>query len=186
MEESTIKKGKRTKQQRHHLLPHVVSSILSPTTFAEISESPTKEEEEMANCLIFLAECGYKPKLNEIEEATIAVNITSGRVAELTTTTTGKAENNALGGHRASHNKKPKLLIPLASGVLNEYSFTSPVMIKVKSHKYFICSSEFSSDHALGGHMQKHRQLIESEPTKKEDNSKTFYVDLNLPPPCDD
>ncbi|XP_020592809.1 zinc finger protein ZAT5-like [Phalaenopsis equestris] len=200
MEESTIMKEKRTKQQRHHLLPHVISPILSPTTLLEISESPTEEEEEMANCLIFLAKGGYKPKLNEIEEATTAVNLT-GRVTEPTTTATGKTENNvhkcrdcnmsfsshkALGGHRASYNKKLKLSIPLASKVLNEFPFTSSVMIKVKSHKCYDCSSEFSSGQALGEHMRKHRQLITPEQTKKEDNSKAFYLDLNLPPPCDD
>ncbi|XP_020592805.1 zinc finger protein ZAT5-like [Phalaenopsis equestris] len=163
MEESTIMKEKRTKRQRHHLLPHVVSYVLSPTTCAEISKSPNEEEEDMANCLILLAGGGYKPKLNEREEATTAVNITSGRVTEPANTTGSKAGNNVhqcrdcnlcfsshqtLGGHRASHNKKSKLSIPLTSGVMNVNSiqltvnsFSLSATIKVKSHKCSVCSN---------------------------------------------
>ncbi|XP_020592807.1 zinc finger protein ZAT5-like [Phalaenopsis equestris] len=121
-----------------------------------MSERPTKEEEDTTNWLILLAGGGYNPKLNEIVEATIAVNITSERVAEPTISTTGKV----LGGHRASHNKKPKLSNPLASGVMNEYLLSSLAKVKVKSHKCSVYNNEFSSGHALGGHMRKHYQPI--------------------------
>ncbi|XP_020592810.1 zinc finger protein ZAT5-like [Phalaenopsis equestris] len=209
MKKSTIAKGKITKRQRHHLLPPVVSSVLSPTTSAEISERPTKEEEDIADCLILLTRGGYNPEPNKMDEATTAMNITSWRFVEpATTTTNDKSGNNAhqyrdcnrcfssrqtLGWHHASHNKTRKLSIPRLSKVmnLNSTQFTikllsSPATNKVKIHQCLTCGNEFNSDQALGGHMRKHSAPTTPEPSQKEDNSKRFYLDLNLPPPCND
>ncbi|XP_020592842.1 zinc finger protein ZAT5-like [Phalaenopsis equestris] len=199
MEESTKLKGKRTKRKRNHLLPPIVSSILSPTPSAEISESTTEEEEDMANCLLLLAEGGYNPKPNEMDEATTAVNMTSrqynagNNVHQCRDCNMCFSSHQALGGHRASHNKKLKLSIPLVSEVMNVNSiqlsinsFSSPAKIEVKTHKCWVCEKEFSSGQALGGHMRKHRLPTSAESTKKKENFKRFYLDLNLPPPCDD
>ncbi|KAJ4725005.1 Zinc finger protein [Melia azedarach] len=123
------------------------NSISSPTTSGEIYES-TEEEEDMANCLIMLAQ-GDRPKA-QIQENNIGElkmeklsNISgkfSGSVAS--TNTNNKAAGfyvyecktcnrsfpsfQALGGHRASH-KKPKAAVveekkPTVIPALPEYS----------------------------------------------------------------
>ncbi|KAG1359620.1 zinc finger protein ZAT5 [Cocos nucifera] len=140
-----VVKGKRTKRQRLHLPPApAVATAPTPastssTSSAEISGTTTGEEEDMANCLILLAQgrsldTGPKPESRKEEGAGpaspngVAEKFTSRRLAEaVTTTTNGKAgfyvyecktcnkcfpSFQALGGHRASH-KKPKLAIPM-------------------------------------------------------------------------
>ncbi|KAM3303450.1 zinc finger protein ZAT11 [Capsicum chacoense] len=79
----------------------------------------------------------------------------------------------ALGGHRASHNKRPKLL--------------GDFLIQDKKnmlHKCSICGMEFSSGQALGGHMRCHREEINKTviPVLKKSNSskRIFGLDLNL------
>lgn len=96
----------------------------SPTTSTnQISTTSTSEEDEdMANCLILLAQSGYGHKVNKKEK------IGSRKFAEITTcdnSKNGKAgvyvyecktcnrtfpSFQALGGHRASH-KKPKTIV---------------------------------------------------------------------------
>ncbi|XP_020592811.1 zinc finger protein ZAT5-like [Phalaenopsis equestris] len=198
MEESTKVKGKRTKRKRNHLLPPVVSSILSSTPSVEISESITEEEEDTANCLLLFVGGRYNPKPNEMDEANMAVNITSqqckagNNVHQCRDCNKCFSSHQALGGHRVSHNKKSRLSIPLVSEAMNVNSiqlsinsFSSPATIEVKIHKCWVCEMEFSSGQALGGHMRKHRPPTSTEPAKK-DNFKRFFLDLNLPPPCDD
>ncbi|KAL3325206.1 hypothetical protein AABB24_039019 [Solanum stoloniferum] len=55
-----------------------------------------------------------------------------------------------LGGHRTSHNKRPKLL----------GEFLVETNKKNKMHKCSICGMEFSLGQALGGHMRRHRDEI--------------------------
>ncbi|KAK8697775.1 hypothetical protein V6N13_113912 [Hibiscus sabdariffa] len=140
--QALIIKGKRTKRQRPSspLAVTVTSSsssastggaggggaeeynsISSPTTSDEIYES-TEEEEDMANCLIMLAQSeGPKSRIDQGKFK--AERIGSRKLSEITSTTpTNKAgffvyecktcnrsfaSFQALGGHRASH-KKPK------------------------------------------------------------------------------
>ncbi|KAL3325204.1 hypothetical protein AABB24_039017, partial [Solanum stoloniferum] len=88
----------------------------------------------------------------------------------------------ALGGHRASHNKKSRLL----------GEFLVQTNKKNKMHKCSICGVEFSLGQALGGHMRRHRDEINKitvhEKTmipilKKSNSSKRiFCLDLNLTP----
>ncbi|MCE0482346.1 hypothetical protein HAX54_041026 [Datura stramonium] len=95
----------------------------SPTTSTtQISTNSTSEEDEdMANCLILLAQSGCGQKVEDVTEVK-KEKISSRKFAEMTTSTTGKAgfyvyecktcnrtfpSFQALGGHRASH-KKPK------------------------------------------------------------------------------
>ncbi|XP_010267264.1 PREDICTED: zinc finger protein ZAT5 [Nelumbo nucifera] len=96
----------------------------SPTTSAEFAES-TEEEEDMANCLILLAQGHSRDSPKRIEEGGgMEMRISSRRFAEAATTTSGKGgfyvyecktcnrcfpSFQALGGHRASH-KKPKAM----------------------------------------------------------------------------
>ncbi|KAA8544139.1 hypothetical protein F0562_022225 [Nyssa sinensis] len=100
----------------------VYSSIPSPTTSSETSTGK-EEDEDMANCLILLAQ-GVGPRQEEEEEVKIE-KFSSRRFTEMSTITTGKAgfyvyecktcnrtfpSFQALGGHRASH-KKPKAMV---------------------------------------------------------------------------
>ncbi|XAR60039.1 hypothetical protein NMG60_11033268 [Bertholletia excelsa] len=126
-DQSVIARGKRTKRQRPYSPVSsagagcgdgVCSSIRSPASSGEVSVS-TEEDEDMANCLILLAQGGQRA----VEEDTVKVEKSGGtRLAEATATTTGKSgfyvyecktcnrsfpSFQALGGHRASH-KKPK------------------------------------------------------------------------------
>lgn len=123
------------------------NSISSPTTSGEIYES-TEEEEDMANCLIMLAQ-GDRPR-SQIQENSIAelkmekLSNISGKFscAVASTSTNNKAAGfyvyecktcnrsfpsfQALGGHRASH-KKPKTVVleekkPTVIAALPEYS----------------------------------------------------------------
>ncbi|GMI88970.1 hypothetical protein like AT2G28200 [Hibiscus trionum] len=136
--QTLIIKGKRTKRQRPSspfavtltsssstasigggVVEEYNSISSSPTTSGEIYES-TEEEEDMANCLIMLAQSDG-PK-SGIDEGKFKVGKMGCRKLSEITTTTNKAgfyvyecktcnrsfpSFQALGGHRASH-KKPK------------------------------------------------------------------------------
>ncbi|KAK4709604.1 hypothetical protein R3W88_030529 [Solanum pinnatisectum] len=85
----------------------------------------------------------------------------------------------ALGGHRASHNKKPRLL----------GEFLVQVNKKNKMHKCSICGVEFSLGQTLGGHMRRHRDEINKTSTtmipvltKSNSSKRIFCLDLNLTP----
>ncbi|KAM3398546.1 zinc finger protein ZAT11 [Capsicum galapagoense] len=85
----------------------------------------------------------------------------------------------ALGGHRASHNKRPRLF--------GEYLVQTKKNNKI--HKCSICCMEFSLGQALGGHMRRHRDeisktLMAKIPVLKKSNSskRIFCLDLNLTP----
>ncbi|WMV56434.1 hypothetical protein MTR67_049819 [Solanum verrucosum] len=93
----------------------------------------------------------------------------------------------ALGGHRASHNKRSRLL----------GEFLVQTNTKNKMHKCSICGMEFSLGQALGGHMRRHRDEINKitpEKTmipilKKSNSSKRiniFGLNLNITPDDDD
>ncbi|XP_010910785.2 zinc finger protein ZAT5 [Elaeis guineensis] len=128
-----VVKGKRTKRPRTQPLALAAAMAVadsSSASSADASGSITEEEEDMANCLILLAQGraldagGPKPEL-PAEEGGGTDKFTSRRFTEAATTTGGKAgfyvyecktcnkcfpSFQALGGHRASH-KKPKLAI---------------------------------------------------------------------------
>ncbi|KEH42153.1 putative transcription factor C2H2 family [Medicago truncatula] len=133
----------------------------------------------------------------------------------------------ALGGHRASHTKPNKANCnvaqqkqavttssfvddhydPTMNTILSLQAFaatpitTIPTTKKSKVHECSICGAEFSSGQALGGHMRRHRNLVNTSTTttttttsmslsigspksheaKKPRNG--FKLDLNLPAP---
>ncbi|KAG1354856.1 zinc finger protein ZAT5 [Cocos nucifera] len=130
-----VVKRKRTKRQRIIQPPALAAAMAvsdSSSASADASGSITEEEEDMANCLILLAQgraldAGPKPE-SPAEEGGGTDKFTSRRFTEAATTTGGKAgfyvyecktcnkcfpSFQALGGHRASH-KKPKLAITAA------------------------------------------------------------------------
>ncbi|KAJ6895145.1 hypothetical protein NC651_021590 [Populus alba x Populus x berolinensis] len=139
-----IVKGKRTKRQRSSS-PHKVAtscsssgyggggggrgvlieefygSTSSPTTSSEVCES-TEEEEDMANCLILLAQGDVPPKQIHENKGSKVEKFSARKFSDMSAPTINKAgffvyecktcnrcfqSFQALGGHRASH-KKPK------------------------------------------------------------------------------
>ncbi|XP_077242889.1 zinc finger protein ZAT5-like [Tasmannia lanceolata] len=217
-----IVKGKRTKRQRLQLpIAGALTSsssvggddqnLPSPTSSIGFSES-TEEEEDMANCLILLAQGGNRDVQSRLEEVRDE-RVTSRRFTEAATTTAGKAgfyvyecktcnrcfpSFQALGGHRASH-KKPKAALvednnqfigpSLQLGKqMIPYNSNSNNNNKSRVHECSICGSEFSSGQALGGHMRRHRTTImaEAQEIKSNKRDNILSLDLNLPAPEDD
>ncbi|KAK9940390.1 hypothetical protein M0R45_017054 [Rubus argutus] len=103
----------------------------------------------------------------------------------------------ALGGHRASH-KKPKPMAGNGASDLLQLAQSSPSSpAKPKTHECPICGIEFSIGQALGGHMRRHRDVMNSAsadrirdaavPVLKKSNSSKrvscLNLDLNLAPP---
>ncbi|KAI0489313.1 hypothetical protein KFK09_029155 [Dendrobium nobile] len=213
MEDLPMVKRKRTKRQWFKLplaeaAPEAALAVSSTSTSAEFSDCVTEEDEEMAKCLMLLAQGDQRPDLDITEDPTTSMKSNSKRFAEAPTTTSGRAgiyiyicktcgkcfpSFQALGGHRASH-KKPKLLVDATKTVvmdedsiqLSMNSFPSKVATKTRTHECSICGAEFSSGQALGGHMRRHRPANLPEPAKKERNSNGLSLDLNLPAPCDE
>ncbi|MBA0638056.1 hypothetical protein Godav_025028, partial [Gossypium davidsonii] len=122
--QALIMKGKRTKRQRSSSpfgvtvtsssssacgggggVAEEYNSISSPVTSGEIYES-TEEEEDMANCLIMLAQSdGPKRRSNieEKQEMVTATNKAGVYAYECKTCNRSFPSFQALGGHRASH-----------------------------------------------------------------------------------
>ncbi|CAL9146435.1 unnamed protein product [Musa hybrid cultivar] len=129
-----VVKGKRTKRQRTQpppVLSMAVADSLSASSAEAASGTVTEEEEDMANCLILLAQgrtLDAGPNLEEqkgdaggvVAGGSGSERFTSRRLAEAATTTNGKAgiyvyecktcnkcfpSFQALGGHRTSHRK---------------------------------------------------------------------------------
>ncbi|MQL95805.1 hypothetical protein Taro_028470 [Colocasia esculenta] len=140
-----VVKGKRTKRQRVHQSPAPAAAAASSTSSSgDLSGSTTTEEDEdMANCLILLAQgrtlqgAGYKSEATALHEDGGGDDggggrFTSRRLAEAATTngkpgfyvyeckTCNKCfpSFQALGGHRSSH-KKPKMA-PAAGATTEE------------------------------------------------------------------
>ncbi|XP_060174130.1 zinc finger protein ZAT5-like [Lycium barbarum] len=99
-------------------------SAATSTTQISTSSSTTEEDEDMANCLILLAQSGHRCKKLQVESSTHErkmVKISSRKFTEMATTTTGSKAGfyvyecktcnrtfpsfQALGGHRTSHKK---------------------------------------------------------------------------------
>ncbi|CAA3015437.1 zinc finger ZAT5-like [Olea europaea subsp. europaea] len=208
----SIVKGKRTKRQRPS------SSTLSSSganaliggdggggefysSFSSLTTSistNTEEDEDMANCLIFLAQGGVSLPKN----ATSTTTKDSIYIYECKTCNRSFPSFQGLGGHRASHKKsKPsendqkETPVHIRSGNQEEeekshksfhYTHNNP-----KIHECSICGSKFSSGQALGGHMRRHRnpnstRVNESSSNDGEKPRNILALDLNLPAPAED
>lgn len=193
------------------------ASAFSPTTTStdhEFAES-TEEEEDMANCLILLAQ-GQTRKVAEPAAATTIKGPAGGfYVYQCKTCYRCFPSFQALGGHRASH-KRPKAATEekrnwdLMEEEDNHFKHSSTALSlqipsnrglynnsKSKVHECSICGAEFSSGQALGGHMRRHRTFTGAPPampmptgTPESQEAKKprniLQLDLNLPAPEDD
>ncbi|KAH1039602.1 hypothetical protein J1N35_041345 [Gossypium stocksii] len=223
-DELQIIKGKRTKRQRpaSPLTLAIASTTTtstggesrtsnddsSITTSVEPPESCWEDEENMAYCLMLLAQ-GQTRKPSEPTGKTARMN-----VHQCKTCNRCFPSFQALGGHRASH-KKPKLHSEENTKRLkfvkedDDMNTTLSLQItnkapalcngtKSKVHECSICGAEFSSGQALGGHMRRHRTSTNATTTvgtsnsaEREDQSSNrpttvLQLDLNLPAPEDD
>ncbi|KAI9121972.1 hypothetical protein K1719_006661 [Acacia pycnantha] len=207
-DEAQIMKGKRTK--RHRAPSPLRLAIAMPCTTATSNDelrdstpSSKAEEEDMANCLILLAHGGKS------SHPTVGVpNKDGAYLYQCKTCDRGFPSFRALGGHRARHKKmktnpehgygddyctSTTLSLQLSS---SRHSLYSANKSSSKVHECSICGAEFSSGQALGGHMRRHRTLVNAPATtaiisrspESQDVKKTrnvFKLDLNLPAPDD-
>ncbi|XP_074556088.1 zinc finger protein ZAT5-like [Curcuma longa] len=213
---TVINKRKRTKRHRTHHPPPplpLVADSSSASSAETISGTITEEEEDMANCLILLAQgrAFSEPEKRRDEKFARRRLAGAGKVAgeflyECKTCNKCFPSFQALGGHRTSH-KKPKLeavlaleprsaeenkrKLPIVSGDDNllQISLNSSFSAKPKLHECAICGSEFSSGQALGGHMRRHRPLAVADAhahaSAKKEKSSFLSFDLNLPAAAD-
>ncbi|KAI4349090.1 hypothetical protein L6164_009729 [Bauhinia variegata] len=215
-EELMVWKGKRTKRQRLPSplrlatpMPSSASSSAGRITSADNSStsSPelrlrdsTQEEEDMANCLILLAQGSHPRKATSSSEEPVNFAQPQNRyVYQCKTCNRCFPSFQALGGHRASH-KKPKpeeklqavtfLIKQEDHGRLYDHSTTttstdlslqlssralyrtSIANNKAKVHECSICGAEFSSGQALGGHMRRHRTFANMPATASSSEAK--------------
>jgi DNA-directed RNA polymerase subunit RPC12/RpoP len=160
----------------------------SASASASGSGSITEEDEDMANCLILLAQGGMDSSPDASSPGPTSVSKIAGPSAptsyECKTCNKTFPSFQALGGHRASH-KKPKLSPthdekkpddvadttlqmsstnsmsgPMAIGISIAGSSSVAAIKANKIHECSICGAEFNSGQALGGHMRRHRPLV--------------------------
>ncbi|CAN0878708.1 Zinc finger protein ZAT5 [Linum grandiflorum] len=195
---TTVAKGKRTKRQRPLFLTADSNSIHASTTTTSTTssmsaESTCTEEEDMANCLILLAQ-GMTTSLPAMESP-------ESFVYQCKTCDRCFNSFQALGGHRASH-KRPRLTEEEKSTVDGGKAVAVAVAVKSvdrkgeldlslginvntkqsKVHECSICGAGFSSGQALGGHMRRHRTVVVAPPMSV---GSGLELDLNLPAPED-
>ncbi|KAM0045984.1 putative transcription factor C2H2 family [Helianthus debilis subsp. tardiflorus] len=154
-----------------------------------LQDNHTNNDQDIANCLMLLAHGHHLPPPPR------------SYVYECKTCDRGFPSFQALGGHRASHNKPHKdvhelpknktsiLTSPHKPLSCNPSGSGSTKGIKV--HECSICGSEFTSGQALGGHMRRHRSMTMANTTsnghRESKKHKTApSLDLNLPAPMED
>ncbi|KAK9068458.1 hypothetical protein SSX86_012572 [Deinandra increscens subsp. villosa] len=232
-----IIKGKRTKRPRPSSpLSLTMASTSSTTTASEDGDTQNpnntfhksnnsleftqilqqnNEEEDMANCLILLAQSHESTPAtgpSPLHEGPVEGARTSRVfVYECKTCNRGFSSFQALGGHRASHKKpsnKPNLAnqdvhihhssielsLQIGSNHMAQCNPSGSMMKVAKIHECSICGAEFGSGQALGGHMRRHRSMPiaitncgDSSRCQESKKPKTLLsLDLNLPAPIED
>ncbi|URE21681.1 hypothetical protein MUK42_12572 [Musa troglodytarum] len=187
---TVVVKGKRTK--RHRTVVVVATAAPdSSTSSAEICSSNTNgEEEDMANCLVLLAQGrGFDASVETVTGTVVADGKAGGCVYRCKTCDKCFPSFRALGGHRTSH-KKPKAAaaaIDEDDGLqISTDSGISKQVDRPRVHECSICGSSFSSGRALGGHMRRHRPTTKTGTLESKKEKNVLSLDLNLPAPSDD
>lgn len=172
-----------------------------------------KEEEDMANCLILLAQGRHhhhrqNQHLIHDDGDNNSNNKTPSNFYLYQCKTCNRCfpSFQALGGHRASHSKpnKPncnnnvtRTLVddhydPTMNTILSLQAFTAAAPIttitsttikKSKVHECSICGAEFSSGQALGGHMRRHRTLVNTSTTTTTTTAATTSLSMSIGSP---
>ncbi|KAK9079350.1 hypothetical protein SSX86_001021 [Deinandra increscens subsp. villosa] len=199
-------KGKRTKRRRPSpALTLTLASATSSSTSSEITSPANhqstieftnnilQDDQDIANCLMLLAHGHHNMAVAAVQPRS--------SVYECKTCDRGFTSFQALGGHRASHNKPPTPLEKNRNCEPNKtlsscnYPSGSTKGSLARVHECSICGSEFTSGQALGGHMRRHRSMTMATtrtPTTCDNTSneskkhKTAPLDLNLPAPIED
>ncbi|CAI9289509.1 unnamed protein product [Lactuca saligna] len=170
------------------------------TTSIDFTNILHDNDEDVANCLILLAHGHNLPAAPSPVNAVVSPPL---YVYECKTCNRSFTSFQALGGHRASHNKphkdvhcQPSKNRTSLSISPNKNVICSPSgLIKgPKVHECSICGSDFTSGQALGGHMRRHRSMSMATTTCSTSNGcheskkhKTLLsLDLNLPAPVED
>ncbi|KAH7856057.1 hypothetical protein Vadar_032213 [Vaccinium darrowii] len=197
-----IAKRKRTKRQRPQ----------SPISDKFFDTGATEEEEEIANCLILLAR-GTSTNLPLSDMGhygdEMGMKFTSKRISDEGNYAVYQCKTcdrrftsfQALGGHRASHNKsinkqlssdeeekEEQFKTPVSSSPASIIPLQLSNVNSKKIHECWICGTEFGSGQALGGHMRRHRTTTENccESKREKSGSLSFDLDLNFPAPESD
>ncbi|KAM5583793.1 zinc finger protein ZAT12-like [Rosa sericea] len=146
---------------------------------------------DLVSCLMLLSKVGQN------DSSPIKKQKTLDRAFVCKTCNREFSSFQALGGHRASHNK-PKLMAGNGASDLLQLAQSSPSSpAKPKTHECPICGLEFAIGQALGGHMRRHRDVMTSAaadrvraaavPVLKKSTSSKWVscldLDLNLAPP---
>ncbi|KAE8688707.1 Copper/zinc superoxide dismutase 2 isoform 1 [Hibiscus syriacus] len=215
--QALIIKGKRTKRQRS-LSPFGVTvtsssssacgggpaeeynSISSPVTSGE----STEEEEDMANCLIMLAQSDGPKRSNNGEKfqmVTASHKRPKGAMADDKKPPVSAVKDHVIEDADQFNRKNPAVVALQASN--NNSKGNCHGNKGYKLHECSICGSEFSSGQALGGHMRRHRAAAaagnqaavsvetSSSPIESRNGDgikprNILQLDLNLPAPEDD
>ncbi|TYI85603.1 hypothetical protein E1A91_D04G007300v1 [Gossypium mustelinum] len=220
---TNVVKGKRTKRSRPQSpIPFVIlcnngGEVLdgignsSSSSSFEYQDSTTEEEEDMANCLILLAQGKSRESPKDM---LVYKKFASRKFLETPSNGTGKVGYYVYECKKMASHKKPKATLSEVAMVEAAYEEQGPnynnnnnSKVKVKVHECSICGAEFTSGQALGGHMRRHRgsignqvnvlttnttlsltvpMALESEKPKKPPNVLSLSLDLNLPAPEDD
>lgn len=184
-----IAKRKRTKRHRNFVCGSSSEGVEKEDHWNYESSVTTEEDEDMANCLILLARSGeYQREEDYLNDELIkrpekklknmmdissnqsGINHNVNMVYECKTCDKTFQSFQALGGHRASHHKKPKLIadetkVNPPSIIVTKLSPPSLyhagiTLSSSKMHECSICGSAFLSGQALGGHMRRHRTAV--------------------------
>ncbi|KAI3822536.1 hypothetical protein L1987_10127 [Smallanthus sonchifolius] len=207
-------KGKRTKRPRpSSTLTLTLASTSSSTTsetgapanhggffhttsneFTNIfQDNLANNDQDIANCLMLLA---HGHRLPPPFPSNVEVPPRS-YVYECKTCDRGFTSFQALGGHRASHNKPHKDVHELSKNrtsilISPNKTLSCNPSGSTKGHKVHecsICGSEFTSGQALGGHMRRHRSMTMATSNEHRESKKhktLIPLDLNLPAPIED
>lgn len=182
-DQTRIMRGKRSKRSRLS-----ITTTSGSTSGGSFVDNP-EEDQDMANCLIMLAQSG------RFEKPEIKVEKPEFHVYECKSCNRSFSSFQALGGHRASHKKHKsdqEKQVVICNDLQNEGSQVLVPLrnLNPKIHECSICGMEFASGQALGGHMRRHRSNSTTNintPTNTvssdENTRNVLQLDLNFPAP---